>query len=192
MIGGLPPPASIAAGRGPRQAALVIDRLAFYLKQATRSLRRDGRRRSLPCSPSRPGSPPSSASRASACRSRTRSPTTSSAHIQADIVVSVTDRGGGTSVTVNADAGEVEPFRSRVFTPSELEAFARLEADDGFADSTFLYLINPDRPSFLAPAKARGPACPPSCSPISSSRRSIRSTVRSLRPTPRARRCAAS
>lgn len=73
---------------------------------------------------------------------------------QADIVVSVDDRGlgGGFNTFSGVSEDLIEALASSTFTSKELAGLASLATDDGWVDSTFSYVANPDRPSFIAPA----------------------------------------
>ena len=75
---------------------------------------------------------------------------------QADIVVSVEDRGRGSHTNVGTGISESAAFASPVFTQEERSALQELAAKDGWVDSTYLYLANPDRPSFIVAAGDAG------------------------------------
>ena len=75
---------------------------------------------------------------------------------QADIVVSVEDRGRGRQANVGTGISESPAFASPVFTEEERSAFQELAANDGWVDSTYVYVANPDRPSFIAAAGGAG------------------------------------
>ncbi|MCH8191819.1 MAG: FtsX-like permease family protein [Chloroflexi bacterium] len=75
---------------------------------------------------------------------------------QADIVVSVEDRGRGRQANVGSGISESPAFASDVFTGEERSAFQELAATDGWIDSTYVYVANPDRPSFIAAAGGAG------------------------------------
>ncbi len=75
---------------------------------------------------------------------------------QADIVVSVEDRRGGSQTTAGTGVGESPAFASPVFSEEERSAFQELAANDGWVDSTYVYVANPERPSFISATGGAG------------------------------------